>query len=218
MAEVTMTMHQLLAELKTVDARITKGLKVPLIAMYQGESDKQEADIKSAETNIISGYDSVKHLIENKKVLEAARAHSNDTTTVLIGGKEYTVSEAIKRKHDIKYDKELLNQMTRQYNEQKSLIENRNKLAQSNKQAYALKAFEAVKTEAEAADIKLKLERIAELEEKYVRENSFTMIDPLKLEEKIAALDKEITEFEINVDAALSVSNAITSVTVNLMD
>ena len=56
------------------------------------------------------------------------------------------------------------------------------------------------------------------MEAKFVKENSYSILDPLKLEEKIVKLEKEISDFEVNVDAALSVSNAVTSVTVQLLD
>ena len=214
--EKTMTMHQVLAELKVLDSRINKSLNVGLIASYKGEAPQSEKD--AAENTIKSAYDSVTHLIANKKALEIARAHSNDITMVKIGDKEYTVSEAIKRKHTIKYEKMLLQQMVDQMNRTKRDVENKNAEVERSKQNYALRAYESVKTEADANDLSARLLKIAELEAKYVKENSYTILDPLKLEEKIIELEKEITEFEINVDAALSVSNAVTSVKVQLLD
>lgn len=216
MAEKVMTMHQVLAELKVLDSRISKALNVGLIASYKGEPTEEE---KEAATNTIkSAYDSVTHLIANKKALEVARAHSNDTTMVTVGDKTYTVSEAIKRKHTIKYEKMLLQQMVDQFNRTKKDVDNKNANVEQSKQSYALKAYEAVKTEADGNDLSVKLTKVKELEDKFVKENSYTILDPLKLEEKIIELEKDITEFEVNVDAALSVSNAVTYVTVQLLD
>ena len=216
MAEKIMTMHQVLAELKVLDSRINKALNVGLIASYKGEPTEEE---KEASINTMkSAYDSVTHLIANKKALEIARAHSNDTTIVKVGNKEYTVSEAIKRKHTINYEKMLLQQMVDQLNRSKRDVDNKNAEVERSKQNYALRAYEAAKTEADGNDLSLKLQKIAELEAKFVKENSYSILDPLKLEEKIVKLEKEISDFEVNVDAALSVSNAVTSVTVQLLD
>jgi len=216
MAEKIMTMHQVLAELKVLDSRINKALNVGLIASYKGEPTEEE---KEASINTMkSAYDSVTHLIANKKALEIARAHSNDTTIVKVGNKEYTVSEAIKRKHTINYEKMLLQQMVDQLNRTKRDVDNKNAEVERSKQNYALRSYEATKTEADSNDLSLKLQKIAELEAKFVKENSYSILDPLKLEEKIVKLEKEISDFEVNVDAALSVSNAVTSVTVQLLD
>ena len=216
MAEKIMTMHQVLAELKVLDSRINKALNVGLIASYKGEPTEEE---KEASINTMkSAYDSVTHLIANKKALEIARAHSNDTTIVKVGNKEYTVSEAIKRKHTINYEKMLLQQMVDQLNRSKRDVDNKNAEVERSKQNYALRAYEAAKSEADGNDLSLKLQKIAELEAKFVKENSYSILDPLKLEEKIVKLEKEISDFEVNVDAALSVSNAVTSVTVQLLD
>lgn len=216
MAEKIMTMHQVLAELKVLDSRINKALNVGLIASYKGEPTEEE---KEASINTMkSAYDSVTHLIANKKALEIARAHSNDTTIVKVGNKEYTVSEAIKRKHTINYEKMLLQQMVDQLNRTKRDVDNKNAEVERSKQNYALRSYEATKTEADGNDLSLKLQKIAELEAKFVKENSYSILDPLKLEEKIMKLEKEISDFEVNVDAALSVSNAVTSVTVQLLD
>ena len=216
MPKKTMTMHQLLAELKTVDSRITKALSNnSFIGNYKGSPESEE--IEAANTKLRANYQSVTALIENKKTLEAVRAKSNNETKVVIGDNTYTVAEAIKRKHDIKYDKLLLSQLTAQLNETKRIVDNRNELVQREKSNYALKTFEATKTEADV-DLSVKLAKIAELEDKYVKENSYTILDPIGLQEKIEQMEKEISYFETNVEAALSVSNAITSVEVELRD
>ena len=53
-------------------------------------------------------------------------------------------------------------------------------------------------------------ESMQELRANYIRNNRYNLIDPLKTAKLIEDLTDEISEFEIEVDSALSVSNALT--------
>ena len=48
----------------------------------------------------------------------------------------------------------------------------------------------------------------------YIKANTMTLLDPLGIEAKIEELDDMINTFLPEVDAALSVSNAVTTITV----
>ena len=51
--------------------------------------------------------------------------------------------------------------------------------------------------------------------EKFIEDNTYELLDPIRVENRIRELDKEITAFETEVDSALSVSNAVTEITVS---
>ena len=48
--------------------------------------------------------------------------------------------------------------------------------------------------------------------EQYRLQNSYEVVDPLKIDELIAKLETEILDFKTNVDVALSESNALTMI------
>ena len=53
---------------------------------------------------------------------------------------------------------------------------------------------------------------ISTFAEFYRKQNGYTLLDPLKLKDKIDILEKEIQDFNSEVDCVLSESNAITMV------
>ena len=62
------------------------------------------------------------------------------------------------------------------------------------------------------------LELAAKAKQNFIDTHSAELVDPNSLLEKIDALAKSIDTFETEVDAALSVSNALTTVEVELHD
>ena len=48
--------------------------------------------------------------------------------------------------------------------------------------------------------------------EVFLKNNPVELVDPLKIGEKIAALEEELSDFEENVDVALSEHNAICTI------
>ena len=51
-----------------------------------------------------------------------------------------------------------------------------------------------------------------ELKNLFKKNNEYTLIDPLKVADKMNALEEKISAFKAEVDAALSVSNATTTI------
>ena len=57
---------------------------------------------------------------------------------------------------------------------------------------------------------------LQEAREQYRSQNGWDIIDPLKIDDLIAKLEEEILNFETNVDVALSQSNALTYITIEI--
>ena len=53
-------------------------------------------------------------------------------------------------------------------------------------------------------------EAMKALRKTYIENNTYDLVDPMDIAKIIEALDAEINEFNAEVDAALSVSNALT--------
>lgn len=62
---------------------------------------------------------------------------------------------------------------------------------------------------------KAKSDEAVRTREAYIEMNSVDMVDPLDIKSEIDQLNDEIDAFDAEIDAALSVSNALTTISIN---
>lgn len=211
MAEKTMSIHQALAELKTYENKIFKATREEFVAVNRKGNDKIGSYTKDEYANMLKGnLDKVKALISNKKIIKSAIVLSNANTKVTIGGEEYTVAEAIERKNMISYEKQLLTSMKSQYSIGTTKIESEN-----NSLAVRLEGY--LKSVVNEKD-KNNPEIVKQYEKQFRDVNEYELIDPNKIADVIKTLEKDIEDFETEVDYKLSESNTVTQITVNLAD
>lgn len=205
----SITITQALSELKMLDLRIN-GLIAELTptAMSTGK----DGIVNGFKTNeefdkhTKAKWDSLNDLIKNRDSIKAGIVHSNATTKVKIGSDELTVASAIERKHSIEYRKTLLSRL-------KGTSRSINQQFEKAEQTLASKASDILNNsnvgEGDVAENykKAQLDLITEVYKPKLH-------DPLDVKTAIEKLDNEITEFETNVDYALSVSNATTYIDV----
>ena len=205
-----MTVHKALAELKIIDDRTHKAMDgVPFVEVYKNGTDKIcGIGIKDYSDSIKSNYQKVDDLIKRRIAMKRAVVMSNATTKVKVGDAECYVAEAIEMKnHGMDGKKALRAELTRQYNYATyTLNENSGKNLEDKAEQYILSVLRAQGETTEKVDDK----QIQALRESYIENNTFEMLDPIGIASVIEKLDKEITEFETEIDAALSVSNALT--------
>jgi len=205
------TITRALAELKLYDSRITKKLNESQFAdcktgrvkttMFKGLDPQVFTETAKAD------YDSIVQLIENRRKMKSAIMASNAMTKVSIAGESYTVSEAIEKKTSIEYLKKLLLQMRQQIGQMTAH-------AAKNNASIEQQVITMVQKNVEGTDKKL-TEQDYEIIGKPMREaNEVIVLDPLKLPEKISGLEKQIEEFEKEVDFTLSESNSRTEIEV----
>lgn len=206
----TMTLHKALAELKVLDSRIDGAIangtfittKKNNQEKVRGKSpDQFSADAKST-------YDKVVDLIKRRNAIKDAVNVSNATTKVTISGTEYTVVEAIdKKNHGMEYYVTLRDILEQQLADAKRNLEKHNDSLQQKAEQFVtgLNAGGEVKKGSEEYNTTLNT---------YIKSNTMELIDPLGLEKKIEELNDMINSFLPEVDAALSVSNALTTITI----
>lgn len=206
-----MTIHKALAELKTLDNRIEKAIREAtyvLAIKHSAEkiNGKTVADFKE---QMKSGYQKVIDLIARRDAMKRAVVLSNANTKVKVGNVDYTVAEAIEMKnHGVEFKKMLLQYMTTAYNTvQNGLNCNSGEALEKKAEQYVLSVISA-----QPKDSKMSIDSDAmkALRNTYIENNTYDLLDPLKVASIIETLDAEINEFETEVDAALSVSNALT--------
>lgn len=207
-----MTVHKALAELKIIDDRIQKAMNnVPFVEVYKNGTDKIcGVGIKDCSDSIKSNYQKVDSLIKRRNAMKRAVVLSNATTKVKVGDTEYTVAEAIEMKnHGMNGTKRLLNELVSQYNYVTHILnENSGKNLEEKAEQYVMSVLRAQGESTDKTDTK----QIQALRDSYIENNTFEMLDPIGIASKIEELDKMVTEFDTEIDAALSVSNALTTI------
>lgn len=202
------TIHAALGELKKIGQRIDKSIySSNFIGTKKVSADKVNNTTMTTDDFVVdtlSSYQSITDLIALRNKIKSAIVLSNATTKLTVGEKEMTVAEAIEYKTSIEFKKDLLHKMTKQYKEAVSYVTLQNERVEDNLDAQVSNLAGKDSNKA----------NLAGYMEEYRKQNCWTVVDPLDLKAKIDALEEEITDFETNVDVALSISNATTFITI----
>lgn len=207
----TMTIHKALAELKIMDGRIKKEIQNGTYCAANKHSNEKISGIpiEDFKKAVQGTYDKVTDLINRRKAIKKAVVLSNAKTTVKIAGVEYTVAEAIEMKnHGIEFEAILINAMDNQYKMAQAEVnrQNENNLEQRADQ-YVTAIYGQKEGKTNSADID-------KVRKDFLEANSYEIIDPINVPEKIEKLKNKIDNFMAEVDSALSVSNALTEITI----
>lgn len=217
-----MSVHRALLELKTLKKRIEKEIRsADFVTPVKGRAEKVNGvPVKELEAKFQSNYDTIVSLISNYEKIKAAVIRSNagvegTPRTVSVCGKEYTVAELIEelntvygREFNSGFKSQLLAHMQSSLATCKRIIEQNEANAEAKINAYL--------TNVGGKDTKLSPEETARHTEDWHKYNDYRLIDPLKLEDKIKALNEEIERFRVEADAKLSEENAIRKISVDL--
>lgn len=203
-----MTVHKALAELKIIDNRISNAMRERNFVVANKHSNAKINGIGVSEfcEQIKSAFQKTNDLIARRNAMKRAVVLSNARTEVTIGGKVYTVAEAIDMKnHGVELLADMVNKMRTDYmNAQRAAdVENR---------SLDSRADEHVKNLYSGSDTKNPSEEMKKTRAEFMASQVVELVDPLKIKEEIDKLSAEIDAFMVEVDAALSVSNAITEI------
>lgn len=210
-----LTIHRILSELKTIDDRINKGIaSLDLIAVKRGlglvncvgsRSSMSEDEFVS---NALSDYQSVNDLIKRKFKLRSALMKANGATTVTVAGKEYTISEAIEERQNIQFKKSLLSNMRAELSNAQKVFDITSQSVDNDFERMVTPQIQNLTNKSDIAKVR------DEYKETFYKANKVEMIDPLSIAKKIEELEKEVDDFSVEIDAALSTINATTLVEV----
>ena len=211
MTTETMTIHKGLAELKILDGRIKKEIQNgQYCAANKHSNDKINGiPIDDFKKSVRGAYDKVTDLINRRKAIKKAIVLSNAKTTVKIADVEYTVAEAIAMKnHGIEFESMLINAIEKQYHQAQAEVnrQNGNNLEERADQ-YVTAMYGQKEGKTNAADID-------KVRKDFLEANSYEIVDPINVQDKVEALRQKIDAFMADVDSALSVSNALTKITI----
>lgn len=212
----TMTIHLALSELKLLESRILKKLREggPYAIPNKHNNDKHNGEsIDTYVKNTQSAYQSVRALCERRTALKRAIAMSNAVTTVEICGKTYTVAEAIEMKnHGIPMQRQILQTLVDSY----TLAQNT--CNRANGDVLEERADAHIRNMYGNTDMKSLTAEAKATREEFIKQQTMEVVDPIGIKAEIERLDKEISDFLTHVDAALSVSNAVTNISIGDAD
>lgn len=211
MTTETMTVHKALAELKLLDSRIEKAIAEGVYCVSNKHSNDKIGGVPLDDYIKImqGGYDKATDFINRQTAVKRAVTLSNAVTKVEISGVEYTRAEAIWMKnHGMEFYKTLMNAMRKHYDKAQMQInlENGKDLEQRAEQ-YVTAIYGQKEGRANTADIE-------KVKADFLKSNQYELVDPLHVLDKIEDLEKKINDFMAEVDSALSVSNALTEITI----
>ncbi|KNY27788.1 hypothetical protein [Pseudobacteroides cellulosolvens] len=201
-----LTITRALAELKLLDKRIRKEIEAAyFVAGVQKKKKIMGMYTKEEFSRRTQGeIDSIQYLIERRKVIKSAVVNSNAKTMVTIAGNTMTVAEAIERKTSIEYEKELLQKIKKRYHTAYNEVENANMQVKQKLDILLESNF--------GKDIKASANDVEAISKPYLEQNEWELVDTLGIVGRIEKFEKEIDEFEHEVDFVLSESNTITTI------
>lgn len=207
----TMTIHKALCELKILNSRIEDTInETTFLAVNKHSNQKINGKTIGEFINYSRDkYKSIRTLINRRNAIKRAVVKSNAVTTVEIDGVTYTVAEAIDMKSSGINNLGMLRaRLEQQWRQMSSLVERENGDKLENR------ADEYVKSLYGTSEMKNMSDEIRKTRETFVESQKSDLIDPLDTQEVLDSLRAEIDGFMSEVDSALSVSNALTTVEV----
>lgn len=206
-----MTVHKGLCELKILDARITKELSTTKFVVNNKHSNQMIDGMAIAQFCQANQkkYQSVRTLINRRNAIKRAITMSNATTTVQIGDKTYTVAEAIDMKSvGMHYYKYILTQIEEEYSAATR------KATKENGAPLETKADTYMTSMYSSTDLKNMSDEIKRVRDAFIASQTLDVICTIDALDVMDELRNFIDGFMADVDSALSVSNALTTIDV----
>ena len=192
---------ELLCDVEVNSDKITNGSKEVFNELKQAVTDYMNTTKDK--------YKSVRTLINRRNAIKRAVTKSNAETFVRVGEKEYTVAEAIDMKNfGMNYQRGILAKLESQWRSAQAMAE------RENGEKLDRRADEYIKSLYENADMKNMSEEVKKVRDAFIESQSMDILDPIDAQKVIKELNDEIDSFMSDVDSALSVSNALTTVEV----
>ena len=206
-----LTVHKALSELKILNNRIQREIDDIQFVLVNKRSNQKinGAPVKEYMEQTKEKYQSVTTLINRRNAIKRAVTRSNAVTTVDINGTEYTVAEAIDMKAvGVNHLRQLLQRMEYQFKQAQNQAERENGDRLDNR------VDEYMRSLYQNTDLKNMTDELKKVRENFITAQTVEILDPVKVTDEITKLRDKIDAFMSEVDSALSVSNALTTVIV----
>lgn len=213
MTKEKMTVHQALAELKVLDSRIIKAIdEGHYVTANKHTNEKIDGKpIANFKENAVAAYRKSIDLINRRNAIKRAVIMSNANTMVTVNGVEYTVAEAIDMKNNgMEMKDALLRKLVSQNRIANNIINSH--AGEAIEQAAEKYVISIISSQPKDSKMSIESEAMQGIRKAYIENNTYDKIDPLGVDALMEKMENEINSFKTNIDAALSVSNAITTI------
>lgn len=217
MTTETMTIHRALVELKNIDKRISDTIESTTFVNYTKHGNKVVGGVSldDFKKNATAAYDKIADLIKRRNAIKAALSKSNAVTQIDVGGTVYTVAEAIAMKqHGMELWAELRDQIKYQLNEAMVQINRNNSTLDKAADDFITNVYGG-KESAKSIDP----EALEQARKGYIEARQYELLDGLdsraSSKKIVEGLTEMISAFNDEIDSALSVSNATTTIEVS---
>jgi len=204
-----MTVHKALAELKTLSSRINDAIGEAsfVTTNKHGNTRLNGKPISDFNNSALDAMKSITALINRRNAIKRAVTNSNAVTKVTIGDTEYTVAEAIDMKaNGMAFKQALMNRISAQLEAARRTVD------RENGQKLDDRADQYIRNLYENAEMKNLSDEVKKVRNEFVDSQTVDIIDPIHAENELKKLRDEIDSFMTEVDSALSVSNALTTI------
>lgn len=206
-----MTVQRALNELNTLESRIDKRLSDFRIIGTRKNSENRVSETREPVADFAvrakTIMDSADALLKRQQQLKHAIMTSNAQTMIEVAGVTYSVMTAIDRKRTIESEKQVLACMKQALRNAETKVSCENDKVEDYIQRQVLAMA--------SGDLANKRDEfITSFEKSYRDKNGWDLVDPLGLRDLIEKREQEILDFELEIDTALTVSNAITKIVI----
>lgn len=210
----TMTMHKALIELKLCKAKIQKTLFNDVFTgvITEREKETRAAELSALKESILASAQSTNDNIKRYAAIKAAIIQSNAQTKITIaeGKITMTVAAAIDfRANIIPMWKDMLNSLSASYKNSMDRIQAHNEQLEIRADTSIQQIINS--TPNSTSDTQ---NYLMDYRNKLIEQNEAHLVDPLNITQKMNEINEMILSMDAEIDAALSVSNAITEITV----
>ena len=210
MVREEMTVHQALCELKTLNKRIEKAIgETKPVAVKEVRAKKVEGiSGDDFAANAKSAHDSAMGLIRRHRAIKAAVNQYNAEKQITVCGRKYTIAQAIwEMQHGTHEYRALLDRYSEMLAFANTQIERANGSDIDRRAEAFCASMYGSKDKCDPKDFNATLDD-------YKAKHTMELFDPIGIREIIAEIDDEVTGFETNVDAAIQVANATTTLVI----
>lgn len=213
MAIVTMTLYEALSKKKVYESKLSKASGGTFCGIkYKHKDICNDNNTVEEENDLIkSNYDKTVAIFNNYVALKAAINEANAKIKIEVGGKEYSIANAIVRQRSIGSEKAIYTKMLNNLTATKREIEYHNNeyLSADNISNYVSRIL---------GDSKKDESIINKLKEDYINDHEYELYDPFNIEELVNKKLDEINLFEEQIHFALTQANCTNTIEVEFED
>lgn len=211
MSEKRISVTRALVELKRFDERIQKAITGGVFVGRTIGRDVNKKMVGTSDTvaevtlKIQGSFDRVQSLMAARSKLKSEIVMSNAATKVTVCGEEVSVAEAIEMKSTVAFRTQFLNAMRHQLAMERSQIDRASTAldVEIETSLNALYGADSKKIDADTA------KSVSDVKK---NQKDQALLDPSKVEDKMAAVEADILNLSSELDFVLSESNARTTV------